>query len=92
MEEAKKQSYNEWAQTRTQALAIRLLKSEIATLVRVMSVWTGDIDRHADWLFCELRREDTSEDSAFQDAGLHCHCLNRKCDFPFTINNDHRHL
>ena len=81
-----------WMSTRTLTLKIRRVKTELQTLERIMAVWEAGIESHAERMFKELMREDIPEEAAFQEAGLECRCSDVNCDFPYTIDDEHRHL
>ncbi|KAG0586252.1 hypothetical protein KC19_2G075800 [Ceratodon purpureus] len=71
---------------------IRLLEDEIITLERIMCVWVENPTGRARTLFRHLTSPDITEESAFQLAGLDCKCSDANCDFPFVIDDRHRHL
>ncbi|KAG0596015.1 hypothetical protein M758_UG216700 [Ceratodon purpureus] len=77
--------------TREKGAEIHLVEYEIITLERVLSVWVEDPSGRAGTLFRHSTSFDITEAFAFQMAGLDCRCMDANCDFPFVVDDCHRH-
>ena len=81
-----------WMVVRNHASDLEKMCRGIATLQRILGVWEGDIDGHAECLYKWLRQPGIKEEAAFQNAGLECMCEDPACQFPFNIDANHEHL